>query len=193
MKYCSEHGEDRWLNEFDGALPDFGFYVDVGAAHPWVNSNTSLLRTHLAWTGLAIDGDPRWATYWETPFVHRVLGANRDPVRWFQNEANPFRSGVLTGPLSAELLPAVDVTPSTLEDVLLEHRVERIDLLSLDVNGYESEVWAGLDWERHQPGVLIVQRAPQGQPDPVLETVAALDCYQLGASTVSNFVYIKRK
>jgi len=44
-----------------------------------------------------------------------------------------------------------------LTSILDECQVSRIDLLSLDVEGYEAEVLAGLDLNRYQPRYMLIE------------------------------------
>jgi hypothetical protein len=57
--YYSQAGEDAILsNIFNYVLPtDRGFYVDVGAYHPFKHSNTYLLY-RAGWRGINIDPRP---------------------------------------------------------------------------------------------------------------------------------------
>ena len=47
--------------------------------------------------------------------------------------------------------------PRTLTSVLEEARAPEVDLLSLDVEGYEADVLRGLDFERWAPRYLLVE------------------------------------
>ena len=49
------------------------------------------------------------------------------------------------------------VPARTLSSVLDEAGVPEIDLLSLDVEGFESQVLAGLDLERHAPRWMLIE------------------------------------
>jgi FkbM family methyltransferase len=46
---------------------------------------------------------------------------------------------------------------ATLSELLEKHRFARIDLLSLDVEGYEASVLRGLDFSRHRPRYILVE------------------------------------
>ena len=51
----------------------------------------------------------------------------------------------------------VRVPARTLTSVLEEYKVNRIDLLSLDVEGYEIEVLKGLDFSRFRPLYVVFE------------------------------------
>ncbi len=60
-----------------------------------------------------------------------------------------------------------------LDEMLEEVRApEQFDLLSVDVEGYESEVFGGFDLERWMPGLMIVELADL---HPDLTTTRAKD------------------
>ena len=50
-----------------------------------------------------------------------------------------------------------EVDLRTLDDVLAEAGNPRIDLMSIDVEGFELSVFRGLDFSRHQPALVLVE------------------------------------
>jgi hypothetical protein len=60
------------------------------------------------------------------------------------------------------------VPARTLTAVLDEHRLRCVDLLSLDVEGYEIEVLKGFDLERFCPRYILVEESGRGEVDPYL-------------------------
>jgi hypothetical protein len=51
----------------------------------------------------------------------------------------------------------IRVPARTLNSVLDAHRIQQIDLLSLDVEGYEGSVLRGLDFNKHAPRYILVE------------------------------------
>lgn len=51
----------------------------------------------------------------------------------------------------------LDVPTSTLSAVLDRAGVRHIDLLSLDVEGHETDVLKGLDFDRHAPRYILIE------------------------------------
>ena len=45
----------------------------------------------------------------------------------------------------------------TLSSILDQHNITSIDLLSLDVEGFELQALQGLDLERHKPHFLLIE------------------------------------
>ena len=63
------------------------------------------------------------------------------------------------------------VTARTLTSVLAEAGVNRVDLLSLDVEGYEANVLRGLDLNRLGPRYLLVEMLDRERRRPEIEAV----------------------
>jgi hypothetical protein len=135
MNFCSEFGEDKWIAE-NLPLPATGFYVDVGCAHPTEGSNTAFLRAR-GWRGLAIDANPLFADKWETAgygshFVQAFV--SDQPIVPFAFSDRVLESRVASnGPRFAATSLARLVPLS-----------DKIDLLTLDVEGHEFEVFQSL-------------------------------------------------
>ena len=53
----SQEGEDLILKRYFGSQKKTGFYVDIGAHHPFRFSNTALLR-EMGWTGINVEPSP---------------------------------------------------------------------------------------------------------------------------------------
>ena len=51
----------------------------------------------------------------------------------------------------------VNVTGTTLTKILEKHNYPEIDLLSLDVEGYEIEVLKGLDLDKTTPNLILIE------------------------------------
>src|SRR4051812_19319948 len=73
MQFYSEYGEDKWCSE-NLHIPERGFYLDIGAAHPERESNTAFLRDK-GWLGLAVDAVSEYAPHWvgRQQFLHAIL------------------------------------------------------------------------------------------------------------------------
>ena len=56
----------------------------------------------------------------------------------------------------------------TLSSILDQHRIERLDLLSLDVEGYELNALKGLDLARHRPRLMLIEARYRDEIDGYL-------------------------
>jgi hypothetical protein len=88
-------------------------------------------------------------------------------------------------------LRTIRVDVRRLDTLLADHAsdVERIDLVSVDVEGWELEVLDGLSFERYRPSVLIVENL---FGDVAYRDAMAARGYVLWRCVWPNDVYVRR-
>ena len=153
--FHSQWGEDRWLAEhFD--IPPLGVFVDVGAGDGVHGSNT-LYFENLGWRGLCIDADPRN----HKPLRERCCAVDTCAV---SARPGPGPFGMFVDKASWSGLDRrgadyheIEVECRTLEDLLDTWCIDQIDLLSIDVEGTELDVWQSHDHARHRPAMVIIE------------------------------------
>jgi FkbM family methyltransferase len=160
MESFSQFGEDVLLWEHFGRRPG-GFFVEVGANHPTRYSQTWFFEQR-GWKGLLVEPLSQKAA---------LLRAHRPGSRVFQNAvAAPEKRGRARFQLAAgdDMLSALgglegvasdseEVEVRTLDDILAEAGDPKIDLLSIDVEGWELDVLKGFSIRRHQPKVVLLE------------------------------------
>jgi len=166
----SQLGQDLWVLHHFGNVED-GFWLEVGANHPEALSNTYLLETVAAWSGLSIEPFPRgdWRTRTRTELVVAAVGPDNDSL--------PFLlPGSVWGALertadvdkierlvSKERLLVSDVETRSLPSILRSARprgmqVPRvIHYVSLDVEGAEYEVLRDFPFDLYLPLSFTVE------------------------------------
>lgn len=144
-----------------------GFYIDIGTHHPYPFSNTlhfsqkgwqkiiiepalssSSLFNLLSETGINLN------TGWDAPF-NTSLFSNFKNVKTNNNSAES-----LTWPCAIAKIINVRKTPLA---TVLDNNLpagQRIDFLSLDVDGFNMSALKLLDWNRYRPLFIIVKVAP---------------------------------
>jgi FkbM family methyltransferase len=156
-----------------------GVLVEVGAADPEYLSTSALYRD-LGWTVLSVEPNPEFCQ------LHRARGHevlqyacgdhDEDGVDFSVVDSGGAEYG--GGKVSYESFSSIaikdsyadlassDLTVSKIKvdlrrlDTLLAEQIpaiERIDLLSIDVEGWELEVLGGLDMDSFRPRVLIIE------------------------------------
>jgi len=163
----SQEGEDIILSRvFAGRKR--GFYLDVGAHHPWRYSNTALLYSH-GWEGVVVDPNLS-ARKWfrmlrpRDRFLGCAAGAEKGEAsyaRFAEAALNTIERGMVERRGNWGYVPRDHVTVPirTLDDILEEHSEgRRLDLVSMDVEGHEEAVFEGFDLGRWRPEVVCVER-----------------------------------
>lgn len=169
--FFGQTGEDAVLRSlFDSKLMrgEKGFYVDVGAYHPWDKSNTYLFYK-AGWSGINIDARPGSMKLFgkhRPRDINLEVGISRkegietyhiisddSPMNSFSRESleslNMLRHVQRTVPV--EVLPL---------SVVLSRHVpvgQHIDFLTVDVEGYDLEVLESNDWDVFRPSVILAE------------------------------------
>lgn len=139
----SQFGEDAILEKI---LPAHGFYVDVGAYHPYLYSNTYGLYKK-GWRGIAIDPNKDTKILFtifrpKDTFVHAGIGSGTLPYNSYDDGAyNGFNTKV---PSRVALISTYPVKCLPLSEIV--KGVPQIDFLNVDVEGMDLEVLESHDW-----------------------------------------------
>ena len=145
-----------------------GFYIDVGANDPEELSNTKRFYEK-GWSGINIEPTPH---LYEKLCVSRKRDINlnvgiapergempfyimsADTLSSFDKEA-ALKSGKIHG---AKLLDDISIQVLPLNEIFDLHvRGRCVDILSVDVEGFDLDVLKSNDWERNRPYALIVE------------------------------------
>jgi FkbM family methyltransferase len=170
------------LNELDVQLERFldfdnGVFVEAGANDGISQSNTYYFELYRGWTGLLVEPIPVLAQlcrrYRSRANVEQVaLIGPQDPARAvtlrYANLMSVVKGGMKSRAEEDAHVQAgmrlqkvetyeIDVAATTLSALLDKHGLQRIDLLSLDVEGYELNALKGLDLSRHRPRYILVE------------------------------------
>ena len=185
------------LNELDLKLLPFlnyrdGFFIEAGANDGIRQSNTLYYEKYKGWTGLLIEAIPALAEqcgknrpkcivencalvssqfpdktveleyYNLMSIVKGGFGNDADENQHKESASRILREGDNNSYL-------VSVPARTLSDVLIAHGINEIDLLSLDVEGYEENVLNGVDFKKHTPKFILVET--RHNKKPAMETI----------------------
>lgn len=148
-----------------------GIFLDVGARDGIINSNTYLLEKKYGWTGLAIEAHP---DLYEQARDKRscsvvncaISNSEAHKMEFVKLLEEPFgNSGLLqTYPhkkhLETKKHEIIDVEVRRLDDLLQEHRLDRIDYLDLDIEGAEFAALQTIDFNKVDISVIAVECQP---------------------------------
>ena len=167
----AQEGEDLLLGRIFATQED-GFYVDVGAHHPLRFSNTYLLYRQ-GWHGINIDAMPGSMKSFRRLRPRDIniesAVALEDTCLTYhvfrERALNTFDEALARQYVESGLprVSTLEVRVRPLADLLSEHLPvsQRIDLLTIDVEGLDLDVLKSNDWTRFRPRVLIVEELRQ--------------------------------
>src|SRR5439155_19670083 len=161
----SQQGEDVVLG-CDFQDQEHGFYVDVGAQHPFRFSNTNLFYER-GWRGINIDPRPgimaEFAQHRPRDINLEVgVSANGELLNYFifsepaVNTCNELAAKLAQEEGGFTLVGTKQVPTESLAAILDKHLPTQqvIDFLSVDVEGMDEEVLRSNDWSRYRPRVI---------------------------------------
>jgi len=168
--FYAQAGEDAIVsNIFSYVLPTRkGYYVDVGAFHPYQHSNTYLLY-RAGWRGINIDPRPGSKALFDKhrpkdinveggvaseagSMTYYVLGED-STMNSFSKE-NIERLGMLD-----QIKQTVTVPVYSLDSILAKHpEIRRIDYLNIDAEGFELEILRSLNLSSTRPRVISLEQ-----------------------------------
>jgi|688.fasta_scaffold668051_2 FkbM family methyltransferase len=151
---------------------DNGVFIEVGASDGNNQSNTNFLEKHRNWTGVLIE--PNIDAY-NTCVTNRQKSKVYNCALVDYDFSEPeiemyFRSwisgdpGLVTSAFDSPINTlwgdhnySYKIAARTLDNVLEEANLEKIDFFSLDVEGYELKVLQGFNFEKYKPTFILVE------------------------------------
>jgi len=170
-RFTSQFGEDLLIFEFFKNSPP-GFFVEAGAYDGEFASNTLLLES-LGWRGLLVEPHPEMAARCRNVRPNSIV---EEAALGPANASGFVEFTCADAPNGGAALSFVEVEASHLDrcakeecrlhkiqvpyrplDELLDPLTDRVDFLSLDVEGMEMSVLRGFDLERFRPRMLLLE------------------------------------
>lgn len=166
----AQDGEDLVLESLMGeSTPKHGFFIDVGAHHPFRFSNTYVFYRR-GWRGINIEPSARNCRLlrWFRPRdINLQVGvgkvrSHRDYYVFHERALNTFdkdRSEHLQNHAGYSILRRETLELVPLSEILDVNMVPNttIDFMSVDVENYDLEVLQSNDWNRYRPKYLLVE------------------------------------
>jgi FkbM family methyltransferase len=182
-----------------------GFYVDVGAGHPRFENDTFSLYQR-GWRGINIEPNHGF---------HARLMEERPRDTNLRVVLSDGFGGVLTyyelngsGLSTCDVEQAMayqasgrdvvlrEVPMTTLSSILTEASVDHINILKVDVEGFEEKVLNGNDWEKFRPDVVVVEatypESPVRRPTNILSSMEQRGYRRVHFDGLNDF-YLERE
>ncbi|EAV42138.1 hypothetical protein SIAM614_20655 [Stappia aggregata IAM 12614] len=153
--YFSNSGQDKFLNDAVLKNREGGIFLELGGYDGITGSNTLFFEKELGWTGLLIEPVP--SNYAQAASVRRcaclnaAVGAPVPVADFLEIRSGYTQSGGLIDSIAPDLLDRIRLHPEhderiaripvrSIRDILEDMGIDRIDYLSLDVEGGEMAV-----------------------------------------------------
>lgn len=144
-----------------------GFYIDVGAWSPEIDSVTRAFYEH-GWRGISVEPNPEYHRQLQevrSRDVNLRLALSDEPGSGSLNVVDNPGLSTMDDHIAQQHVKAgfsaekIQVELATLDQVWEEHVPEGQDVhyLKIDVEGFEGRVIRGNDWGRHRPWIVVVE------------------------------------
>ncbi len=178
-----------------------GFYVDIGAHHPFRFSNTYALYK-AGWSGINIDPMPKSMEKFRR-FRPRdinleiAIGASQDikPYYIFEERAlNTFDESLARDYARlSRLVDVISIPCYPINAILVRYASAPIDLLSIDVEGQDMAILSTLDFAVYAPRVVLAESFSQDLMRDPLVSFMQTKGYNLLAKTTRTCIFVRAR
>jgi FkbM family methyltransferase len=200
------------LHELDVKLDaiidrDGGFFIEAGAHDGFTQSNTYWLERFRGWRGLLVEPMPELATEARLSRPAAVVAQCALVSAEQSGETLRMRFGDLMSMVDGAREPhwpglgtmlgwrdsyELEVSARTLSSLLDEMHAPEVDLLSLDVEGFEGPALQGLDLDRHAPRHVLVEIHDRERDRPPVDAVLGERYAAHGWLSPVDLLYVRR-
>lgn len=203
------------LFEIDRKLENYlpnrnGFFIEVGANDGFRQSNTYYFERFKGWQGILIEGIPELyqkciaerpnsqvfncalvAEDYPEPFVTmkyaNLMSIVEGSLKSESDDENHLKTAI-EAQHDVDASYAIKVPARTLTSILDECQVTKIDLFSLDVEGFELNVLKGLDFDKYRPEYMLIESRFKAEIDEYI-----CDLYtEIDQLSVHDFLYRRK-
>ncbi|MBV8097475.1 MAG: FkbM family methyltransferase [Acetobacteraceae bacterium] len=182
-----------------------GFYLDVGAYHPWMSSNTYKLYLK-GWSGITIEPNPDVAQLFnrirprDTHLNIGISGVESELIYYRFTEANlnSFDAGQAAR-MNRPVIDTCRIRCLPLSEVINKYCPnQHIDLLSIDCEGLDLSAIESIDWVSIRPTAIIVEDFDQFLLNnhvpgvSLIRSYLAERNYMVAAQGIFSFIYVDR-
>jgi len=204
QKSYSQDGEDLVLKAImNKRYTHNGFYVDVGAHHPFRFSNTAIFYKK-GWKGINIEPTPNLITafnkYRKRDINLNVGIAEKEGELTFYefdepalNSFNKDLSVDRNNNTSYNIISQKQIKVFTLEQILDKYmnKNQNIDFITIDVEGLDLSVLSSNNWEKYRPNYVLVEAEINFEEPQRNEIYAFLSSrsYELIGKTLRTLIF----
>lgn len=180
-----QDGEDRIIEKYLKKKKK-GFYIDVGAHHPFRFSNTYLFYKK-GWRGINIDATPGSMKLFKIFRPRDInievpISNNTKAINYFifdEPALNGFSSKLSEQRdknTKYKIKRVVKMKPKKLSNILDTYLPQdiKIDFMSVDVEGFEYQVLSSNNWKKYRPLYLLIEILDNSINDSTTEKIYKL-------------------
>lgn len=175
----SQLGEDVGLMHYfscRGLHKDYkGFYLDIGACHPFRGNNT-WWAYKMGWRGMNIDANEdsiKLFRVFRPEDINVSCGVsdkNEELEYYMFHGAEAMNTFVPERKNVKEVENVKLLKVRNINDILEEYHVENIDFIDIDVEGAEEKIVRTFDWKKYSPKCALIEYLGQESLEDVLQT-----------------------
>jgi len=155
--HFGEFGEDIMVSRFF-KNKEIGFYIDIGAYHPFKGSLTQKLYKK-GWHGINIDISKTSIDLFKIARpndinINCAIGKVAEETIFFQNSKINQQNSLIRQNSNQE---EVKIKCYKLNDLLTSNKIEKVDYINIDTEGTELDILKGLDFKKINPSLLTVE------------------------------------
>jgi FkbM family methyltransferase len=171
VKLYSQNDEEKLIRHFFDDMED-GFFLDVGCAEWQKDSTTLYLEEKLGWTGIAIDARAELAKEWAEHrpgakffnFIVTDHAGTKDKFYAAGRVSSTDPEHIHSFPKGKDVDVSKlerEVPTVTLNQLLDEQGVKKVDFMLLDIELGEPPALRGFDIERFKPELICIEAGNQ--------------------------------
>lgn len=161
----SQKGEDLMIDKYFKHKKK-GSYIDIGAFHPQMNSNTSFFYKR-GWSGINIEPNPTRRKLFIEERKRDInlsigIGPMTQKAIFYEFEANGLstfskKEAESLLKIGYKLRKKIKVKVYRLEEIIKKYVKSKIDFISVDTEGLDLEVLKSNDWKKYRPKLLCIE------------------------------------
>ncbi|MBE9477047.1 MAG: FkbM family methyltransferase [Proteobacteria bacterium] len=180
--FFSQAGQDRMIDRLLNGKRD-GVFVDVGGYDGVTGSNTLFFEVFRNWTGILVEASPTQLELAKAarkcPCLDYAVAGKTGQAQFMEITAGYTQMSGFLECYDADLLAKVRANPQhkevvhnlstkTLQSILDENNLKKIDFLSLDVEGGEMDILANFPFDKYDIDVFSIENNAQSSDLPQL-------------------------
>lgn len=159
----SQSGEDMILNTIFCNTKK-GFYVDIGANNPWIQSNTCFFYEK-GWNGINIDATPGSMKQFNFRRKRDInleipISDTKETLKYYMFEPSFYNTfnAEISMKLKDKLIDTKELNTRKLSLILDNYCPnQEIDFLSIDTEGFDLKILKSNNWDKYRPKIIVIE------------------------------------